>query len=323
MNRGKVENRRSLKRTLRDVVDVSVSALQSVRKKSHLKTVPNTLPSIAPAKAQVICVASGKGGTGKTIVTTNLSILLAREGLRVLLLDADLGMANAHLLLGVSPKHDISSLLAGDQKLEDILVTCAEGVQLIPGGSGFSELAELQDWRFRYLAGELRKLEEAADILLVDLSAGISPQVVRFLNAAHEIILVTTPDITALIDAYATIKSLVPFNPNLVVKLIMNRARNEEEAMAAFQKLKRIATKHLKSPHLSYFGWLPHNFYIQNSVVNRKPVVLLHPMSFVTQNLQKMAIKLKSNHQKWIRGQVGRGKRSTSFFAKLEQSVFE
>lgn len=311
------------KRSLQDVVGIASTTWRGYSTEASPKLHSPIETSLTPASCQVVCVASGKGGTGKTVVTTNLATLLARTGLKVLLLDADLGLANAHLLLGVSPQYDIASVLSGEKTLQEIVVACGQGLQLVPGGSGFSELAEIKDGPFRFLAREFKNMEKEVDVILVDLSAGISPQVIRFLNAAHEIILVTTPDITSLIDAYATIKSLVRFQPNCVVKLIMNRARHLEEALAAFQKLKRIVAKHLKSPHLSYFGWLPHNFYIQNSVASRKPVVLLHPMSFVTKSLQKMATKIKVNHQGWMRQQMGDSRCAVSFFGKLEQSVYD
>lgn len=315
--------KRKLKRSLRDVTSVRPEELTTLQKTSRLHGVNKPTPSIFPAKSQVMCIASGKGGTGKTIVTTNLAVLLAKSGLRVLLLDADLGLANAHLLLGVSPTCDISSVLDGDKKMEDIVVKCHEGVRLVPGGSGFSKLAELADWRFRFLAHELRKMEEDIDIVLVDLSAGISPQIIRFLIAAHEIILVTTPDITALIDAYATVKSLSKVRKNLKIRLIINQVRNDDDVQPVFQKLKRITNKHLHGIDITIFGWLPHNWYIHNSVSKRKPVSLLHPKSLVARRFQGMATKISEVHSRWRVNRKNPDNCEMSFFAKLEQMVFE
>jgi len=316
-------NHKLLIRTLHDVTSVKPEDLRRPPEMSSSQVFPQISALTAPAKAQVFCIASGKGGTGKTVVTTNLAVLLARSGRRVLLFDADLGLANAHLLLGLSPDYDISQLLSGEKKIEDIVVEGPHGVQLIPGGSGFSKLAELKDWRFRYLARQFGDYEEKFDIIFVDLSAGISPQVMRFLSASHEIILVTNPDITALIDAYATIKSLTKVRHKVRVKLLINRVRKHEELESAYNKLIGIVNKHLKNVELSLFGWLPQNFYIQNSVSKRTPVVELHPKSFVTGRFHKMAGLIGNQHTNWRRRQTESSKPDYSFFALLEQMVFE
>ncbi|MFH0799104.1 MAG: MinD/ParA family protein [Pseudomonadota bacterium] len=308
---------RLLGRTLRDVTTVRAEDLhlERVLEPSPLSIVPR--PN--PAKSQVICVASGKGGTGKTVVTTNLAVLLAQEGFSVLLFDADMGLANAHLLLGVSPANDITSVLDGRMKLTDIICECSAGVRLVSGGSGFSELSELKDRELRHLASELKACEEGADIILVDLSAGISPQVMRFLRAAHDVILVTTPDVTAMLDAYATIKSLAEADANVSVKLVVNRARQRSDAVAAFKKIKAVASRHLTAADISFFGWVPHNWYIQDSVDRRQPVVTLHPRSFVTLCLKHMAGRIGAEHAAWKLSCSA----APSFSSRLERVVFE
>ena len=314
--------RKLLKRSLRDVTSVRPEELRSQGVTARPQTLGAVIPSIVPARSQVVCIASGKGGTGKTVFATNLSVLLARDGLNVLLFDADLGLANSHLLLGVQPTGDISEVLSGERMLSDIVVRCHHGLRLVPGGSGFSELAELGDRRFRYLAGRLKELEDTSDIVLVDLSAGISPQVMRFLVASHEIIVVTTPDITALIDAYAVIKSLAKVRTDVRIRLLINQVRRDTDVRSAYGKLKRIVNKHLRGVQLSLFGWLPHNWYVHDSVVKRKPVALLHPMCLVTRRLQEMASQIKSGHGKWRANQNVPRSRRPSFFAQLEHMVF-
>ena len=314
--------RKLLKRSLRDVTAVRPEELRSHGVTGRPQPLGAVIPSIVPARSQVICIASGKGGTGKTIFATNLSVLLAKDGLDVLLLDADLGLANSHLLLGVSPAGDISEVLSGKRRLSDIVVKCHHGLHLVPGGSGFSDLAELGDRHFRYLAGELKESEGTTDIVLIDLSAGISPQVMRFLVASHEIIVVTTPDITALIDAYAVIKSLAKVRTDVRVRLIINQVRRDADVHSAYSKLKRIVNKHLREAHVSLFGWLPHNWYVHDSVVKRRPVALLHPKCLVTRRLQEMASVIRLGHGKWRANQNVPGRRRPSFFAQLEQMVF-
>jgi flagellar biosynthesis protein FlhG len=314
--------RRLLARTLRDVTSVCAKALRNPVPLAEVKT--DNGREIDPASCQVICIASGKGGTGKTIVSTNLAVALVRKGLSVVLLDADMGLANAHLLLGTEPAHDISSVISGRRRIDEISVDCPAGVKLIAGGSGMSELAELKEWQVKRLAGELRSCEEKADIMIIDLAAGISSQVMRFLINAHDAVIVTTPDVTAQLDAYATIKTMARAKGEFSARVIINRARNEEEAIAAYKKLTSVARNRLKGVKLSLLGWLPHNWYVQNSVHMRKPVVELHPKSFVTRTFLTMADELSDSHSGWrdeaSSSKPGRG--PASFSQMLERINF-
>ncbi|MFH1830496.1 MAG: P-loop NTPase [Pseudomonadota bacterium] len=293
--------RKLLARTLRDVTTVNADDLRSPPPPLFLDVAEHKDHSADPATCQVICVASGKGGTGKTIVSTNLAVALSRKGLDVILLDADLGLANAHLLLGTHPSHDISSVVSGTKTMDEIIVECPSGIKLIAGGSGLSELSDLNEWQFRHLASQLKCCEEKADIIIVDLAAGISPQVLRFLMNAHDVIIVTTPDVTAQLDAYATIKVMTRSRADVAIKVIINRVRNEDEAVSTYKKLSTVVHNRLVRVNLSLLDWLPHNWYIQNSVHMRKPVLDLHPKSFVTRSFFKMADNLKEEHLKWKR----------------------
>lgn len=279
-------------------------------------------PEIVPglAKSQVICIASGKGGTGKTMLATNLSVLLAREGLDVVLLDADFGLANSHLLMGVDPVDDISSVLLGEKELKDIVVRGPEGVKLIPGGSGLPELTTLGDENLRFLTNELEELETKADVMIVDLAAGISPQVMALLGAAHEMIIVITPEVTSLVDGYAMIKSLSRMAEKTTVQIVVNRASDKSRAVTAFQKIFSVVNKHLAGRiSLKFLGWIPQNWYVLNSVASRKPLVLRHPQSFATSCLKSMAEKTMKRHLKWKEGQT-EGPQST-YFEKLQDMI--
>ncbi len=278
------------------------------------------LATAEPVKSQVICIASGKGGTGKTMIATNLSVLLAREGLNVVLLDADFGLANAHLLMGVDPTDDISSVISGDKNFSDIMVEGPEGVKLIPGGSGLSELTSLGDDKFRQLINELSDLETLADIIVVDLPAGISPQAMALMAAAHETIMVITPEVTSLVDAYATIKTLSRMNDKVVVHIVVNRAPDKSRAIVGFQKLYSVVNKHLNgSVALKFLGWIPQNWYVLNSVASRKPIVLRHPQCFATSCLEQMGEKLFRRNLHWRDQQ---SKNYSSYFDKLEQMIY-
>ncbi len=294
--------RKLLARTLRDVTSVSADDLRAqITPSEAIERPAEAQLAVDPASCQVICVGSGKGGTGKTIISTNLAVALCQKGLCVTLLDADLGLANAHLLLGVEPSYDISSVICGTKSMDEIIIDCPSGVKLIAGGSGMSELANLKEWQFRHLALQLKRCEEKTDIIIVDLAAGISPQVMRFLINAHDVIIVTTPDVTALLDAYATIKMMARARDDVAVRLIINRAKNEDEAIAAYKKISGVVQNRLKAVKISLLDWLPHNWYVQNSVHARKPVVDLHPKSFVTRSFLSMAHLLEKDHLSWKR----------------------
>lgn len=323
---------RFLARKIRDVTTVNSDdlACESVpaRVSPEAPKIIETADARAhPPQSQVICVASGKGGTGKTVFTTNLAVALSKEGLRVLVFDADLGLANAHLLLGASPEYDISSVFSGEKRLADIVVDCLGGVRLIAGGSGFSELCDLKFRDFRYLAEELKTCEKDTDVILVDLSAGISPQVMRFLKASHDVILVTTPDVTAMLDAYATVKSLFQADSQSRIKIVVNRSKDRFEAVAVFKKIQSVAQKSLGDVQMSFFGWLPHNWYVKDSVAKRHPVVLLHPKSFVSGCFRQLADRVMTSNMEWKKEVLRSGNGSglppvMSFSTMLGQMIF-
>jgi len=318
--------RRILARSIKDVTEVNP---QDLRGASAKPVLVSDAPQVEEATAcQVICIASGKGGTGKTVLSTNLAVALVQKGLDVLLFDADLGLANAHMLLGVSPPYDISQVVSGERRLDEVVIECHAGVKLICGGSGFSDLAELKDWQIRNIAEQLKVYEDRADVILVDLSAGISPQVMRFLGTAHDVMVVTTPDVTALLDAYATIKSMARLRPDCEVKVVINRARGEAEAMAAFEKISGVVARHLGGVKVTLFEWIPYNWYVQNSVNKRQPVVLLHPKSFVTRTFNGMADRIKEANARWKMDQAdaeerSAGSRAVSFARRLARLVFK
>ena len=317
------------RRTIRDVASVQSEEFVIGRKVSprrerkpvYQKYNPNVLPS---AKAQVICVASGKGGTGKTTVTTNLAHLLAVNNMRVLLIDADMGLANAHLMMGLRPRSDISNLLSGEKSLEEVLVKGPGGLSLMPGGTGRSELSALEDDKLRYLASNFRQSENDWDIVLVDMSAGITPQVMRFLHPAHEIMLVVNSEVTSLMDAYALIKSYVQLYPKnlLTVRLVINRVRSNDEAVAAYQRLRRVVSKHLNGIRMSMWSYIPYDRFITEAIESKRPVSMLHPRANVSRCMIDLSKQIIVNHKRWKIAQSNGGA-DKSYFARLEQYAYE
>lgn len=280
-----------------------------------------TLP---PAQSKVIAIASGKGGTGKTTFTTNLAIALSRHGAKVLIVDADFGLANDHLLLGLETQGDIGDVLAGRKALRDILLTGPGGIRLLPGGNGSSRLSNLEGYEIATLAREMACLEPEFDIVLVDLAAGISPANLHWLLPAHETIIVTNPEITALIDAYGLLKCLTQENPERAsdLQIVLNRVRDEAEAQAALRRLRGVIAKHLSGMNLHALGHIPFDRYLLHSIAIQAPVVISHPRSHVTACLHGIAKKVYVRFKVWEKRQA-RSATVPSYFSLLERRAHE
>ncbi len=238
--------------------------------------------------ARVIVVTSGKGGVGKTNITVNLALALAKRGKRTVLFDADLGMANVDVILGVSPKAHLADVVAGRKRLEEILLQVTEGLEIVPGGSGMHELADLpQDVLEGFVRG-LRDLEHRADFILVDTGAGISRAVLNFVLAANEILVVTTPEPTAITDAYGLIKAIDQHNPLAQVRLLINMAESEQEARAVAQKLIMIVDRFL-DVEVSYLTWLEKDPNVSRAVLQQQPFYHAFPYGPTTRRINMLA----------------------------------
>lgn len=280
--------------------------------------------SLPPAQCQVLAIASGKGGTGKTTFTTNLAISLAQRGLRVLIVDADFGLANDHLLLGLEPNGDIGDVLAGRKSIHEVILPGPGGVKLLPGGMGSSRLSNLEPYEIAILARELSCLEPDYDLVLVDLAAGISPANLRWMRPAHDRILVTNPEVTALIDAYGLVKCLAQEGGEGLreVHVVMNRVRDEAEFQQSMKKLRQVVAKHLSNVRLNSLGCIPFDRYLLHSIAIQKPAVLSHPKAFVTSCLRGIEAKLFVRYRAWEKRQC-RDAAIPSYFAKLEQQAHD
>jgi flagellar biosynthesis protein FlhG len=257
--------------------------------KSSVKNV-RTRPS-APIRganyARVIAVTSGKGGVGKTSVVVNLAITIAQTGRSVAIFDADLGLANVHILMGVKPRFNLAHLIQNDFPLEDIITRGPLGVQVISGGQGIRELANLSDEQRRVLLRQLDKLEQEVDVLLVDTGAGISENVLRFATFADEVIAVTTPNIAANADCFSIIKILLEMDPNSKIGLVTNMAGDMYEAKNVFNKLQTATRKVLKY-ELNDLGHLVKSEQMRVATEQRKPVVFAYPHCEVSRNFREI-----------------------------------
>ncbi|MDA1267021.1 MAG: AAA family ATPase [Planctomycetota bacterium] len=240
------------------------------------------------AGARVVCIASGKGGTGKSVMATNLAVHRARLGERVLLVDFDAGLANAHLLLGLAPKFDLGHVLDGQASAREALVEGPAGVRLLSGGVGRQSLVNPTRRELDRLFRALRPLENDFDLILIDHGAGVGYSTIAHLAATSTLLLVTNHEVTALSDGYAIYKRATVVNPDIRVGLVVNRAPDEHLAMAAWDRFRGAANRFL-GHHPELVGWVPADTAVAQSVQLREPVLLSFPESEAARALVKVA----------------------------------
>jgi flagellar biosynthesis protein FlhG len=226
---------------------------------------------------RVICVTSGKGGVGKTNIVTNLGHDLARTGKKVLILDADLNLANVDILLGLTPRYNLHHVFNGEKTLEEVLVQGPAGLLILPASSGIMELADLTEQQRLFFLTEMSALARKIEIMLIDTAAGINNNVIYFNLAARERIVILTPEPTSLTDAYALIKVLSSRHAVKRFRILVNLARSEKEAMAVFRKLSMVADRFLDSLSLDYLGFIPYDSKLPTAVREQRLVSELFP----------------------------------------------
>jgi len=225
-----------------------------------------------------VAITSGKGGVGKSNTAVNLSICLAAKGVRAVLVDLDMGLANADLLMNLPVTHTLADVLAGTHTLDDVCQVGPGGFRFVPGASGIEELANLSEFDRQGVISQLHELETSADIVILDCGAGISRNVVGFALAADQAMVVTTPEPTALTDAYATIKTLHAQGFTGKVTAFINMAQSRAEARATYERLSRVAGNFLNYS-VAYAGYMLHDTVVEQAVRQRMPFVMRHPDS--------------------------------------------
>ncbi|MEN6625449.1 MAG: P-loop NTPase [Candidatus Sumerlaeia bacterium] len=243
---------------------------------SHVVT-PTPVP-MSTRYARVIAVTSGKGGVGKTFFTVNLAMALIQAGKRVAIFDADLGLANVHILLGVKPRFNLRHVVEDNFKLDDVIVMGPNGVKLISGGQGVREMANLSAEQRRTILRTLDQVEREVDILLVDTGAGISDNVLRFATFADEIIVVTTPNIAAAADGYSIIKILFEMEPNSKIGLVTNMVNNMYHSKNIYNRINTTCQQYLGNS-VGDLGFVVGDPHVEASCQTRKPLMLEYPYS--------------------------------------------
>ena len=251
------------------------------------------LAAPSPAPLRVIAVTSGKGGVGKSNVVVNLGVALAQQGLKVLLIDADLGLANLDILLGLSPQYSIHDVLQLRKTLPEVLVEGPEGLKILPASSGIPDLAELDEYQKMFLLNELDNYSETIDVALIDTGAGISRNVLFFNIAALERIVVANNEPTSITDAYALIKVLATQHNERRFKLLVNGLSQPREAEAVYRTLLKVSERFLgRDISLEYLGYIPHDDAVSKAVLKQQPVLSLYPKSRIAKAFTQMAQRL-------------------------------
>ena len=241
---------------------------------------------------QVFSVASGKGGVGKTNVVANLAFAFTRLGKRILVLDADLGLANIDVLLGLTPQYTIEHLLNRSKTFSDILIKGPGGMFIMPASSGVLELVDLKEHQKLFLLNEIDLLADQIDILLIDTAAGISSNVLYFNVAAQESIIVVTPEPTSITDAYALIKILNTKFEKKSFMILVNLVEDDEEAREVFRKISLVADRFLDHLSIDYLGFIPYDEKLPLAVKQQRAVLELFPRASSSRGFMALAKRL-------------------------------
>jgi flagellar biosynthesis protein FlhG len=254
-----------------------VAAADTPRKVERPAKAPET--SEGRKATRIIAVSSGKGGVGKTNIAINLALAYAQAGKKVIVMDADLGLANVNVVLGVIPRYNLYHLIRKQKSLSEILVDTSYGIKIIAGASGFSKIANLSEDERRDFISELAALSNA-DILIIDCAAGVSNNVISFIAAADDALIVTTPEPTAITDAYGIIKIIATEieNLDLGLKLIVNRVKTVVEGKRVAERVINIAGQFLNLK-VDYLGFVFDDPVVHTAVVRQKPFLILEPKS--------------------------------------------
>ena len=242
--------------------------------------------------ATVIAVTSGKGGVGKSNIAVNLAIKLASAGKEVVLMDADLGLANADVLCNIDLPSNLSHVIARRKELAEVMVESTGGFRLIGGASGLARMADLTDQDRQKLVDSLAELESRTDVILIDTGAGISPNVLSFTRCADEILVVTTPEPTAITDAYAVIKVISRDAPDRPLSLLVNQVQRPDEGRLVYERIAKVAKQFL-GVAVQDAGYVPTDPEVPAAVRRRTPFLLASPRCPASQGIGQLAMRLQ------------------------------
>lgn len=267
--------------------------------------------------ARVVAVTSGKGGVGKSNLSVNLAACLRKAGKRVIIFDADFGLANIEIMFGAMPKYNLSDVIYHGKSIQEIITQGPMEIGFISGGSGIVSLNGLQPEQIKYLVKSINELNNLADYIIIDTGAGISEQVLEFVMTSPEIILVTTPEPTSLTDSYSLLKTLFKkkeFNPNdTVIHVVANKVHSTEDARAVYEKLNSVIAQFLHG-NLNYLGMIPQDLAVEHAVRQQKVVSISEPNSKAAKAFEILASNLLQDAGEETQPRRGLAQLFTSLF---------
>jgi len=267
--------------------------MQTVESETEMK-LTNNISNKKQKPVRVLAVASGKGGVGKTNVSVNLAISLANKGQKALILDADLGLANIDVMLGLHPKYTLHDVFSGEKKLQDIVLEGPAGIKIIPASSGIQEMAELSTIQHAGLIQAFSEYTDEVDVLIIDTAAGISDNVITFSRAAQDIIVVVCDEPASITDAYALIKLLNRDYNIHRFHILSNFVHSAQEGRSVYEKLARVSDQFLDVA-LDYMGFVPFDDFLKKAVKRQRAVVEAYPRSKASTSFKTLAERT----QKW------------------------
>lgn len=266
--------------------------------------------------ARIITVTSGKGGVGKSNTSINLACQFKKMGQRVIILDADFGLANIEIMFGTVPRHNLCDLIYQGKSITDIITWGPMDIGFISGGSGIAGLSNLSQDYLNYIVQNLARLDAIADIIIIDTGAGISDAVLDFLVASGEILVVATPEPTSITDSYSLLKALNRHprfsREESKIKVIANKVSSDTEGETMYNKLNTVVNRYLKLP-VSYLGAIPQDHHLEDAVMQQKPVSMYRPNSKSALAYERMAYTLMD--KEYDRTLVKRG--MAAFFSHI------
>ncbi len=263
-------------------------------------------------RCRIVAVTSGKGGVGKTNMVVNTAIRLSGRNRKVLVVDMDLGLANVDLLFDADIRYTLANVVSGEKSLSDIIVRTPEGIDVIGGVSGIESIANLDEDRRTRILSELMSIEYMYDLIIIDTGAGISNNVMNFVRAADDIIIVTLPEQPSVLDAYVMLKLLSKTGHANGVSVAVNMCSDSGEGIMVFERLSGTARKRLGA-EIKYLGAIPFDTSVRASIRRRKPFIVNHPKSPAARGLAKIC-----DHEMWgAAGRSGTPARKRSFFRRI------
>ncbi len=251
----------------------------------------NPIIKQSDSRARVITVTSGKGGVGKTNLTANLALALANLGQKVLVIDADLGLANVEFVLGLTPKYNLLNLLDGGYHINDVVMDGPRGIKFMSGGSGIYQLANLSDAQTQKIINQVVMFDRWANVILIDTGAGLHRNVLNFVMAADEVIIITTPEPTAIADAYAVMKAYASHYGRAPLRLVVNRVLEMEEGQTVVDKLGKVSQRFL-GVGVTSLGFIYEDPNVPKAVKRQVPLVVAHPETISARCIDQIAQRL-------------------------------